>query len=155
HDLAQALILDLRHVNGGVPRREKGRGADRVADFLRERVHLVAEYRAVVRIGVEVEVAAVRSGRGAGGLQQRVAIGLERSFSRPDALHDFQPRVPAVGMDRDHPPARREAPREGSKDLGRLELGRGAGAVGLRRYDQVVVGAGGAAARTAPATTWA
>src|SRR6266853_2511415 len=108
HDLAQALILDLRHVNGGVPCGEKGRGADRVADFLRERVHLVAEYRAVVGVGVEVEVAAVWSERGAGRLQECVAIGLERIFSRPDALHDLQPRVPAVGMDRDHPPARRK-----------------------------------------------
>src|SRR6266568_1002292 len=146
-DLAQALILDLRHVNGGVPRGEKGRGADRVADFLRERVHLVAEYRAVVGVGVEVEVAAICSERGAGRLQECVAIGLERIFSRPDALHDLEPRVAAVGMDRDHSPARRKTPRERCQDLGRLELGRGASTVWLRGYDQVVVGAGGAAAR--------
>src|SRR5258707_13523548 len=54
HDLRQALILDLRDVNGGVPRGEQGRGADRVADFLRQRWHLVAEYRAVVGVRVEV-----------------------------------------------------------------------------------------------------
>src|SRR6266705_6314188 len=123
HDLAQALVLDLRHVNGCVPRGEKRRGADRVADFLRERVHLVAEYRAVVGVGVEVEVAAVCPEGGAGGLQERVAIGLERIFSRPDTLHDLQPRVPAVGMNGDHPPARRKATGERRQDLGRLELG--------------------------------
>src|SRR6266704_1038400 len=61
HDFAQALILDLRDINRGVPRGEQGRGADRVADFLVQRVHLIAEYRSVVGVGVEIEVAAVVS----------------------------------------------------------------------------------------------
>src|SRR6266702_1751412 len=58
-DLAQALILDLRHVNGGVRRGEKWRGAFRVADFLRERLHPVADYKPVVGEGVKVEAAAI------------------------------------------------------------------------------------------------
>src|SRR5437867_4910211 len=94
HDLAQTLVLDLRHVNSGVPRCEKRRRADRIADFLRERVHLVAENRTVVSVGIEIEVASVPPERSAGGLQERVAIGLEGIFSRPDALHDLQPRIP-------------------------------------------------------------
>src|SRR5438045_9108826 len=41
HDLAQAVIFDLCHVNSGVPRREKGPGADWVADLRRGRVDRV------------------------------------------------------------------------------------------------------------------
>src|SRR6266702_6441757 len=71
HDFTQALILDLRHVYRGVPRGEQGRSADRVADFLGQRVHLIAEYRTVVGVGVEIEVAAVGTELSAGRLQQR------------------------------------------------------------------------------------
>src|SRR6266567_2325448 len=77
----------------------------------RDHVGLVAEYRTVVGVGVEIEVAAVGTELSAGRLQQRVAVGLERVFPRPDAPHDLQARVAAVGVDRDHAPARREAPR--------------------------------------------
>src|SRR5690349_15136288 len=38
-------VLDLRHIDRGVPGGKEGRGADAVADLGGERVHLVAEER--------------------------------------------------------------------------------------------------------------
>src|SRR5688572_24684745 len=42
-DAVQALVLDLVDVDRGVPGGEQRRGADAVADLVRQRVHLVAE----------------------------------------------------------------------------------------------------------------
>src|SRR5689334_14986196 len=59
HDFGKTLVLDLSDIHRGIPGREQGRRADRVAYFFRKRVHLVAENRSIVGVGVEVEVAAV------------------------------------------------------------------------------------------------
>ena len=57
-DVGQAVVLDLCDIDRGIPRREQRRGADRRRHFRRQRVHVVAEQRALVGIGVEVEIAA-------------------------------------------------------------------------------------------------
>ena len=60
-DLRQAFVLDLRHINRGIPGRPHGRRPDRALNLRRQRVHVVAEQRAVVGIDVEVELAARRA----------------------------------------------------------------------------------------------
>src|ERR1700733_8598269 len=57
-DFGEPVVLDLRHIDRRVPRREQRRGADRLGDFRRQRVHDVFEQRAIVGIGVEIELAA-------------------------------------------------------------------------------------------------
>src|SRR5262249_39565562 len=54
HHRLQPLVLDLRDIDGGVPRGEQCRRADRGADLQRQGVHLVAEIRALIGIGVEI-----------------------------------------------------------------------------------------------------
>src|SRR5262249_50635465 len=93
HHLREALVLDLRHVHRGVPGGEQRRRAYRLADLFRQRVHLVAEDRAIVGVGIEVEVPAVRAQLVSSGFQELVAIGLEGVLTGPDALHDLQSRV--------------------------------------------------------------
>src|SRR2546423_4112755 len=51
---AQAMVVDLRHVDRGIPRREQGRSADAARDLARQRMHVVAEQRPGVGVGVEV-----------------------------------------------------------------------------------------------------
>src|SRR5690348_14821515 len=145
--LRQPLILDLGHIDGGVPRREESRRADRLADLARQRVHRITEQRASIGIGVEIEIATGAAEFGLGGAQQLMAIGHERILARPDLLNDLKPRIVAVRVDADEAPARREAARQRRHDLGRLELDRRAGAIGLRGNDQIVIGAGRAAPR--------
>src|SRR5216110_2210881 len=57
HHTVEPRVFDLRDVNRGVPGGERGRGADRFRYLGGQRVHLVAEQRAVIRVGVEVEIA--------------------------------------------------------------------------------------------------
>src|SRR5665213_378220 len=59
--IRQAIVLDLRHVNRGVPGGKQRRRADRGGNFRRQRMHLVAEQRTLVGIGIEVEIAAGRA----------------------------------------------------------------------------------------------
>src|SRR5882757_3372406 len=54
--LGQSVVLDLRHLDRGVPGREQGRGADRATDLVRQRVHAIAEDRTGIRGGIEIIV---------------------------------------------------------------------------------------------------
>src|SRR5687767_2124520 len=55
--LRQAHVVHLRDVDGGVPRREQRGGADARRDLRGQRMHVVAENRSRVGVGVEVVVA--------------------------------------------------------------------------------------------------
>ena len=69
-----------------------------------------------------------------------MAVVHERIVLRPDLVDDFHAWVMAVRMDGDEPAARTERARERSDHALGLELQRGAGAIGLRRDDEVVIG---------------
>src|SRR5258705_6617750 len=77
HHFGEPRVLDLGYVDRGVPRGKQGRRTYRFADLLRQRVHLVSEDRAVVGIGVEIEIPAVGPELGARRFQQLMAICLE------------------------------------------------------------------------------
>src|SRR5215472_5238944 len=109
--LGEALVLDLRHVDRGVPGREQRRGSDGVADLAWQRVHVVTEDRAVVRVGIEVEIAAGVAELGLGDLQELVPVGPERILAGPDLLHDLEAGTAAIGMDGEQPATGREAAR--------------------------------------------
>src|SRR6185437_2369981 len=89
--LLQPLVFDLRDINGRVPGCEQGRGADALADLARQSVHRIAEERARIGIGVEVEVAAGRAELGLHLAQQLVPVRHERVLARPDLLDDLEP----------------------------------------------------------------
>src|SRR5437660_89175 len=84
-------------------RREQGRGADRLADLARKRVHVVAKQRSGVGIGAEIEVAPGIAEFHLGGAQQGVTIAAERVLTGPDLLDDLQSGVVPIGVDRDQP----------------------------------------------------
>ena len=71
-------------------------------------MHVVAEQRAVVGIGVEVEIAARGSELVLDCLQQLMPVGGEWIVVRPHFMNDFHPGIVAVGMDGDQPAARSE-----------------------------------------------
>src|SRR2546426_5763189 len=56
-------------------------------------------------------------------LFRSIAVDLERVLARPELLHDLEPGVAAVGLDREQSPARREAAGKRREDLLRLEIG--------------------------------
>lgn len=144
--LLQPLVLDLRHVDRGVPGGQERGGADGAAELVRQGVHLVAEDRAPVAAGVEVEVPRLGAQGRLGGAQDRVPVGGEGLLLRPDGADDLHARIAAVGVDADQPPAGAERPGQRRHHLLGLEGGGGAGPVGLRGHHQVEVGAGGAGA---------
>ena len=109
HRFGQAVVLDLRHVNRGVPGRKQGRGADRAGDLVRQRMHLIAEDRTRVGGRIEIVVARGRSQLMLDLAQQRVAVGLERVFAGPDLIDDLHAGILAMRMDADQPPARTQA----------------------------------------------
>ena len=59
HDRIKSLVLDLVHVDRGVPGGEQRRGADAVADLRGQRVHLVAKHRLLIGQGGQVEFAGI------------------------------------------------------------------------------------------------
>src|SRR5262249_31966933 len=120
--LRQPLVIDLRHVDGGVPGREQSRRADRAAHLVGQRVHAVAEDGALVRIGVDRVVPRRGPEMLAHGPEYRVAVGLERVVARPDLADDLHPGIAAARMDADEPPARAERLNERPDDLAGLEL---------------------------------
>src|SRR3989442_3061489 len=70
--LGEPLVLDLRDVDRGVPGGEQGRGADARRDLGRQRVHVVAEDRPRVGVGVEVVAPSLAAAIGPGGAHDAV-----------------------------------------------------------------------------------
>ena len=94
---------------------------DSCGDLARQRVHVVAEQRAVVGVGVEVEVAAGGPELVLHRLHDLVAVVDERIVARPDLLDDLLAGIVAVRMDGDQPAARARA-RLASGAITRLAL---------------------------------
>jgi hypothetical protein len=140
-------VLDLRDVDGRVPGREERRGADRGPDLVGQGVHVVAEQRAGVGIGAEIEPARGRAEFRLHRLEQRMPVMDEGIFAGPDALDDLEPRIAAMRLHAEQPAAGPERPGERRDHPARLELQRRTGAIGLRGDDEIVVGARGAASR--------
>src|SRR5205823_12481113 len=92
--------------DGGIPRGEQCRGPDRVRDLRRQRVHFVAKERAVVRIGIEVEIAAGLAQFVFRGTKNLVAVVDERIIAGPYLLNDLHARIAAMRMNADEPSAR-------------------------------------------------
>ena len=92
----EAFILDLIHVDCRVPGREKCRRADPVADFRRQRVHLIAEHCLVIRQGAQIELPGIPTEFAAECRQQLVAVDLERRLTRPELLNDLDARIVAT-----------------------------------------------------------
>src|SRR5207248_9284764 len=80
--------------------------------FRRQCVHHVAEQRAVIRIGIEVEFAAAWAQLVLYRFEDLVPIVDEGMVVGPDFLDDFHPRILAVGVNRNEPSARTERPRQ-------------------------------------------
>src|SRR6516164_4177914 len=127
----QAPVIDLRDIHCGIPGGPQGRCPDRVTDLARQRVHLVAEQRARIRIGAEVVVAAGTAELELGPPQQMMTIGSERVLARPDLADYFEPGVVAMGMDDNQPATRRQSPCYRRQYALRLELDRRARPVRL------------------------
>ena len=81
-------------------------------DFRRQRVHHVAEQRAVVGIGVEIEIAAGGPKLVLHRFEDLMAVVDERIVVRPHLLDDFHAGIVAVRMDGDQPAAGAERARE-------------------------------------------
>src|SRR5262249_58470438 len=80
----QPLVVDLRHVDGGIPGREQGGRADARGDLRRQRVHGIAKFRALIGIGIEVVMARVAPELGARRTQDVMTWGLEGVLPWPD-----------------------------------------------------------------------
>ena len=110
-------------------------------------MHVVAEQRAIVGVGIEVEVAASRAELLFDRFENLVPVMNERIVVRPHLVNDFHAGVMAMGVDGDEPAARAQRlGKRGDHALG-FEVERGARAVGLRGDHQVVIGHGAAGAR--------
>src|SRR5207248_10521402 len=107
---AQAHVVDLRHVNGRVPRGKQGRGTNARRDLGGQRMHVVAEDRACVCVGVEVVTARVASELGFRRTQEIVPALRIRILAGPYLLYDLQAGIMAVGMDAEEAPAFAERP---------------------------------------------
>ena len=145
--LAKAHVVDLRDVDRRVPRREQRRGADARGNLGGQRVHVVAEDGARVRIGIEVVAPRVAAELGLGRAHQIMARLRERILARPHLLHHFQAGVITMRMDAEQPPTFAEGTHQRRHHLLRLEFQRRASAVGLRGDDHVVLGLALAALR--------
>src|SRR5206468_12735422 len=92
-DRVQSLILDLIDVDGGVPRGKERRGADAIADLRRQRVHLVAKYRLIVRQSAQTVVAGGAGELAAQGRKELVAAHPKRLLPPPQPPGDFPARI--------------------------------------------------------------
>src|SRR5262245_47817296 len=99
HDLRQALVVDLRHVDRGIPGGEQGRSTDAFRDLARQGMHVVAEHCACIRVGVEIEMTCIAPQLFAHRAQDVVPPGVKRILLRPDLAHDLHARVASKGMD--------------------------------------------------------
>src|SRR5690349_13005198 len=134
----EALVLDLVHVDRRIPGREQRGRADAIGNFRRQRVHLVAEDRLVVRQRGELVVARVAAELILQRREQRMAVDLERLLARPEFLDDLERRIAPARLNGEQATAGGETPRQRRKHLLRLELRGHARAPRLRRENQVV-----------------
>src|SRR6516225_1635577 len=96
HHRIQSFVFDLVDVDCRVPRREQRGGADAIADLRGQGVHVVTEYRFVVRLRAEGKLARFPPQLGFQRRDQLMSIDPERVLSRPQSLDDFERGVPAV-----------------------------------------------------------
>src|ERR1700722_3457588 len=139
HRGSKPLVLDLRHIDGCVPGCEQRRRADRAADLIRQRVHVVFENRSGVGGRVEIVMA-----RGCAEFvfdlsQDGVSIGCEGVLSRPYIVDDLKARVASMRMDADQPAARPQGLDERRNNLRSLEFEARPSAVRLGGNDQIIV----------------
>jgi hypothetical protein len=71
--------------------------------------------------------------------QDGMAIGGEGILAGPDAVDDFDSGVVAIGMDADQPAARPQRAGQRAQHFRGLEFEAGAGAIGLRGDDEIVI----------------
>ncbi len=71
---------------------------------------------------MEAEIARVLAELSLHRAQQLMAVGDERILARPDTLDDLQPRIVAVAVHAEQPPARTERARQRRHDAACLEL---------------------------------
>ena len=140
NDLRQPDVLDLRDIDRGVPGGEQRRGPDRAAHLVRQRVHVIAEDRARIGGRIEIVVARGRAELVLDLAQDRIAVGLERIVAGPDLIDDLDPRILAMRMDADQPPAGPQRADQRRHHLRGLEFDAGARPIRLRGNDQIVVG---------------
>src|SRR6266511_2978761 len=93
HSVVDAVILDLRHVYGGIPGGEEGGRADAAANLRRLHMHGIGELCPVVGVGVIAQIWLAVPQLRAEFLQQHLAWGLKRTFSGPDRADDFHAGV--------------------------------------------------------------
>src|SRR5579884_458239 len=103
-------------------------------------MHDIAEQRPIVRIRIEIEIAAGGPQLMLDGLEDLMAVVNERIVVRPNLLDDLNARVMAVRVDGDQPAAGAERARQRPDYALGLELQRGARAVRLGSDDEVVIG---------------
>ena len=139
-DVGQPVVLDLRHVDRRVPGGEQRRSADRRRDFRRQRVHVVAEQRTLVGIGVEIQIAAGIAQLLLHRLEQIMAAVHEGIILGPHLVNDLHARIAPVGMDGDHAAAGAERAGQRRQHALGLELQRRARTIRLRGDHQIVVG---------------
>src|SRR5262245_592697 len=116
----EPLVVDLGHVDGGIPGREQGGGANAGGDLGRQRVHGIAKFGALVGVGVEIVVARVATKLAAHRAQDVVTGALEGVFLLPDLANDLHARVATAGVDAEQPAAGPEGAHERGNDLAGL-----------------------------------
>ena len=92
-NFVEPIIVDLADIDGCIPGGEQRRGADAVADFRRERMHVVAKYRALVGISIEVEIAVLAGQPFLEGFEQHMTICNKRILAGPNPLDDLKARI--------------------------------------------------------------
>src|SRR5262249_16360473 len=103
---------------------KQGRGADRIRQLRRQRMHVVAKQRAIVRIDVEIELASGGAEFLLDGFHDLVAVVDERVVAWPQTLDDLKPRIVAVGMNGDEAAPGPERARQRRNHPAGLELDR-------------------------------
>ena len=86
-------------------------------------MHVVAKQRAIIRINVEVQLAAGRPQFLLYGFEDLVTIMHERVVARPNLLNDFVPRIIAVRLNGDQSPAWAERARNVRRGMTAIDVG--------------------------------
>src|SRR5579862_6698550 len=140
-DLGKTLVVDLRHVDGRVPSREKRRCTDACANLGRQGVHAVAEERTLIGVIVKDVFLARRPKVGFGRFHQRFSIRDEWHIARPNVRDNFHSGIFAMGINTNQPAARRKAANKRRDYLASLESRWCQSAIGLGGNYKIVVGA--------------